>query len=1224
MPRRCISFGWALLAVLAALLPSGCTPPADVGNALIASPGSLNFGAERNRLTIEVSKNYSTGDLDPVVATPSAPWIRVENCTDEAERCDVNGPFRKVRINISVDRNFCTFGTNRGQVILSAAGAALKTVDVTAEDLIQSSFTVDDRQPAIGQPVQFTDLSVADGAITSRLWDFGDGQTSTGINPVHQYTREGVFDVKLTVRTANSNETRVETGYIVVESTKPRVDFSADRTTVVVDESVSFTDLTVSPAAPIVSRRWDFGDNGVSTEINPKHQYRSIGLKTVTLTVTTEFGTTSVSKQNFIVVRNKLAPTAKIAISQVKPYVDVPVQFTDISEPGSAPILTRVWEFGDSNASTQTNPTHTYRGVGNFVAKLTVITDHGKSTTEFPLEVVFKPPTPDFVASDVNPDVNTDVQFTDTSLPGSGPIIAWAWNFGDGKTSTQQNPVHRYTAPRVYTVTLTVTMARPDNNVATLVKKDYISVVTPPTPVFSFSPQSVFINQQVQFTSNTINGSEPIQEYRWDLDGNPLTTTDVSLLQNPTFTYTTPGTYNVRLSVRTATRTRSFTAPVVVDRAPVASFNATPRTATTVDTIAFTDTSDPGQQGASKAIISRRWEFGDGQGSTAANPTHTYAAPGTYSVKLVLRYTHSGSGEQFLAETTRQNFITITNPVAPTAAFGLGQGCLFSGDTAQFTDQSINGTRPITAWQWSFGDGGTSTEQNPSHVYANSGRYMVTLTVTASALPAGLNTSSYSEEIYVAEQGALDDFVNTPDPNYQFNLVNTIPFRSNGVQFATAFNIYMVSQHWRSAAEIYTAEYDGRIWNHNLTVITPTTRSSRTAIMLVSGGNRNNAMPTEEDLLDSTAPQIAVATGAVVAIISNVPAQPIQFADEVTAEGARNRTEDEIIAYSFDQYLKSFENGTPDTTWPALFPMTKAVVRGMDTVQDFLAFRGVPIDDFIVTGGSKRGWTTWLTGVTDCRIRAIAPMVIDVLNIDESMRHHFAAYGFFAPTLEPYTEFNIFQRLATSDAASLSLLDLVDPFEYRERARMPKLIVNATGDEFFVPTSSQFYLDELSGETRLTYLPNTSHGLTEAPDIGDPSNVATVLVSWVLAILQDVPRPEVAWNFLGDNSIQVDLGPNVPLGTEVTLWQATNPTARDFRVLTIGATWTSTRLTSSGSGIFTGTVTTPTTGYRAYMVQVRIPSTAQPQVTIPGAASPAFVFSTPVRVVPDILPFETK
>ena len=219
---------------------------------------------------------------------------------------------------------------------------------------------------------------------------------------------------------------------------------------------------------------------------------------------------------------------------------------------------------------------------------------------------------------------------------------------------------------------------------------------------------------------------------------------------------------------------------------------------------------------------------------------------------------------------------------------------------------------------------------------------------------------------------------------------------------------------------------------------------------------------------DSALTQIALDTKTIVTQLKMVPNEPLMFAGETT-----NRTEDEIIAYTWDKYLR-----TGDARWPARLPMTKAAVRAMDTVTAFCGSAqggGVKVGSFVVAGASKRGWTTWTTAAVDQRVAAIIPMVIDVLNVQTSFLHHYAAYGFWAPAVQDYVNSGIMDWFGTPQMAAL--MNIVDPYQYRRRLTMPKFIINDTGDQFFLPDSSQFYFADLLGVKYLRYVPNTDHSL---------------------------------------------------------------------------------------------------------------------------------------------------
>jgi PhoPQ-activated pathogenicity-related protein len=273
----------------------------------------------------------------------------------------------------------------------------------------------------------------------------------------------------------------------------------------------------------------------------------------------------------------------------------------------------------------------------------------------------------------------------------------------------------------------------------------------------------------------------------------------------------------------------------------------------------------------------------------------------------------------------------------------------------------------------------------------------------------------------------------------------------------------------------------------------------------------------------------------------------------------------------------------------------------MDCIQELMASEQggeMPIEGFVVAGGSKRGWTTWMTGVADSRVKAIVPIVIDVLNVDPSMRHHAAAYGFWAEAIGNYVQHGITKRW---DAPRMKdLYAIVDPFSHRDRLTMPKFIVNACGDQFFCPDSSQFYFDELLGEKYLRYVPNAGHSL-------DGSDAVESIAAFYLSVLKGQSRPRFTWSFPSDGSIQV-VAKDQP--KQVLLWQATNPDARDFRVDRLGPVYKSRVLEDQGGGRYIGRVAKPDRGWTAFLVEL---------IYDIGAPVP-LKLTTAMRVIPNTLP----
>jgi PhoPQ-activated pathogenicity-related protein len=427
----------------------------------------------------------------------------------------------------------------------------------------------------------------------------------------------------------------------------------------------------------------------------------------------------------------------------------------------------------------------------------------------------------------------------------------------------------------------------------------------------------------------------------------------------------------------------------------------------------------------------------------------------------------------------------------------------------------------------------------------------------------------------------LDDYVAAPDASYKYTVVSSV----KGLGY-TAYILDMTSQTWRSSREV-----DRTNWQHWLTIIKPDMITANKALLWINGGRNGGSPPSSADLMLAG---IALTTRSVVADLKMVPNEPLVFPD-----GGGPRSEDAIIAYTFNKYL-----ATGDATWPLLLPMVKSAVRAMDTIHSHLlsVTNGtLDVNQFVVAGGSKRGWTTWLTAAADKRVIAIAPAVIDVLNMDKQMKHHYSAYGFYSDAIKDYVQMKIFERLDTPEGQALR--KFIDPYEYRSRYTMPKFGVNSSGDQFFLPDSAQFYFKDLTGEKYLRYVPNTDHGLAG-------SDAPMSLTVFYKSILVGSQRPQFSWT-IQDDSIVVK---TITKPTSVNLWQASNTKARDFRLETIGPVWTSSPLPDEGDSTYTGKVPEPKEGWTAFFVELTFDS---------GLGLP-YKFTTQVHVVPKSLPFSTK
>ncbi len=427
-----------------------------------------------------------------------------------------------------------------------------------------------------------------------------------------------------------------------------------------------------------------------------------------------------------------------------------------------------------------------------------------------------------------------------------------------------------------------------------------------------------------------------------------------------------------------------------------------------------------------------------------------------------------------------------------------------------------------------------------------------------------------------AAETPLDRYVAQPDESFRWSLA-----AKEETPRGTVYIVDMTSQTWRAEGEV-----DRTQWQHWLVVGKPPGALPGKAVLFIGGGSNSHEPPRG---LSPELVALAEETGAVVAELRTVPNQPLVFHNDGV-----QRYEDDLLAYGWTQFLE-----TDDPTWIPQLAMAKSAVRAMDTLEELLAAEGHPVEDFIVSGASKRGWTTWLTAAVDDRVEAIVPIVIDLLNLGPSMEHHHAAYGFWAPAIGDYERHGLMQYLHEPEFEAIR--KIVDPYKYRDRYTLPKFIVNATGDQFFLPDSSQFYFHDLPGERLLRYVPNTDHGL-------GGSDALTSIVAFCRAVFSGTPRPRYAWEYDGRGTLRVTTE-DQPV--EVRLWQGTATDARDFRLQTIGPVFTSRPLEADGDGQYVARLETPPEGWTAFLVGLAFDV---------GGPAP-LKLTTSVYVVPDVLPY---
>ncbi len=540
-----------------------------------------------------------------------------------------------------------------------------------------------------------------DGTIASYAWNFGDSSTGAGKTVSHSYTAAGTYVVVLTA-TDNRGATSKVSHSVTVGANKPP---TANFTSVIANLKVTADASTSSDAdGTIASYAWNFGDGTTATGKTAAHTYAADGSYTVTLTVTDDLGATDSATQSVTVAANKV-PVA--AFTKTAAGLAATADATTSQDPDGT-IASYAWDFGDSATATSKTAAHTYAASGTFTITLTVTDNQGATgTTSQSVTVTApnQPPVAAFTTTTANLVLSTDGT---TSKDPDGSIASYAWNFGDGGAATGAKAAHTYAADGTFTVKLTVT----DNQGATASTSQSVTVAANKPPVASFT--SVIANLKV--STNASTSSDPdgtIASYAWEF-GDGATATG----QTASHTYSAAGTYTVKLTVTdnqnaSTSTTNQLTVAKAANQPPVAAF--TNSVANLVVAADASTSNDP-----DGTIASYAWTFGDGATATGRTTSHTYAAGGTYTVKLTVTDNEGATGS------TSQSVSVATNK-APVAAF---TSTVTNLNVATDASTSSDSDGTIASYAWTFGDGSTATGKTASHTYSAAGTYTITLKVT--------------------------------------------------------------------------------------------------------------------------------------------------------------------------------------------------------------------------------------------------------------------------------------------------------------------------------------------------------------------------------------------------------------------------------------------------------------------------------------------------------------
>ena len=406
--------------------------------------------------------------------------------------------------------------------------------------------------------------------------------------------------------------------------------------------------------------------------------------------------------------------------------------------------------------------------------------------------------------------------------------------------------------------------------------------------------------------------------------------------------------------------------------------------------------------------------------------------------------------------------------------------------------------------------------------------------------------------------GALEAYVHRPDDSFIWQVRDRQMM--DGLQVVT---LNLTSQTWR-----------GGRWTHTLYIARPRDlRNPDTACLEITHEAGRKILPTVKLLAERS--------GTLVAVVTDVPNQPLYG----------NKYEDALIAYTFDQYLK-----TGDETWPLLLPMAKSAVRAMDAVQAWaLAEQQVKVKRFVVSGASKRGWTTWLAGAVDARVCGIAPVVIDMLNMKAQTQWAQRVYGGQSEKINDYTDIGLVEKMDLP--AMVKLRGIVDPYSYRAALTMPKLLLLGTNDPYWTVDALRHYWNDLPSPKMVYQSPNAGHGAG-----GTPAAVRT-LAAFLQMLADGQTPPQMTWQMKGNGGATVTVTANCP-AKHALLWTTYSPT-RDFRK----AKWDSRPLTLEANATrATAEVATPTNGFAAFMAELAFTT----------ASGNDYRLSTQVQVTPDL------
>ena len=397
-------------------------------------------------------------------------------------------------------------------------------------------------------------------------------------------------------------------------------------------------------------------------------------------------------------------------------------------------------------------------------------------------------------------------------------------------------------------------------------------------------------------------------------------------------------------------------------------------------------------------------------------------------------------------------------------------------------------------------------------------------------------------------ENALQHYLHNGDTTFHWKIKNIYDAGESKV-----YDLLLMSQKWR-----------GITWLHQLSIVVPRENNYDGALLIIVGDGIKDSMPewtNEEDKFMEAAGKIAAKNKAIVAVLRQTPNQPL-FGD---------LAEDALISYTLHQFKQD-----RDFTWPLLFPMVKSAARAMDAIQQFAGSKlNHPINRFVISGASKRGWTTWLTGANDPRVEAIGPMVIDILNMPVNIDYQIKAWNGYSIQIEDYVKLGLPQQSRTAGGGDI--IKMVDPYSYRRKLTMPKMIFMGTNDEYWVIDAIKNYYDSIPGRNMIMYSPNVGH------DLGDEKKAFNSLGSFFGMTLAHKAYPDCSWSTQVRNGVvEVTVKTSADVLEEAVVWSANSK-----NMIFHKAVWTSRSMGGTGKSKIVFSEKLPKSGFRAFYLDLK-------------------------------------